>query len=452
MRRTSLLLIATLLLSPFILYIIFQELVMVRGIFILLTDSYGVMLSNADIRVQVEALPLDKQFTTIVYRGRVNGTSIFIDYDLIKDVAESWIKTYPSDEGYETSLFISLWIVRDGDVYSFPLQTVTYNPLKASRGVVLKTLNLDFKSNLCIPREDLKNLRNLGIMQECVVVWDPVPELSWETSSYIEVPILIVNNQYSNSGVINTGIGGYAKYKVTLVLCDNLSAKLYQGIIPDVNPLISGVSRSGYYSYIYSRYVLPNQVYYFYIKARIGHAHYREAIYCGGYPYYTGKEKTEDYVKDIQVSGNDIVGGEKQGFPAYMSKILDGSEEEKCIIPGTVLSDGKLDVDEKIQFNEIFDCYDAYNQDFKMEIPIGIPVGAVLSYYFGIGGAVGSFMNRLTAIIPLGYVGGALKNLGQELNLGYDVYEDIYILTSKYRYATPQGIFKVPVGIYFKCS
>jgi hypothetical protein len=448
MRKVALLLIATLL-SSFTLYIIFQELVVVRGVFILLTDSYGFTLSDADIRIQVEALPLDKQFPTTIYKGRVNGTSIFIDYDLIRDVVEGWIKTYPNDENYETSLFISLWIIRDGEVYSFPLQTVTYNPLKASREVVVKTLKLDFKSNLCIPREDLKNI---GILQECVIVWDPVPELSWETSNYIEVPILIVNNQYSYSGIINTAIGGYAKYKVTLVFCDNLKAKLYQGVIPDVNPLISGVSRSGYYSFSNLQLIYPNQVYHFYIKARIGHAHYMEAIYCGGYPYYTGKEKTEDYVKDIQVSGSDIVGGVKQGFPAYMSKILDGSLEEKCIIPGTVLSDGDLDVDEYIQFSEVFDWYDTYNQDFEIEIPIGIPVGAVLSYYFGIGGAVGSFLNRLAVIIPLGYIAGVLENLGQEFNLGYDVYEDIYILISKYRYAAPQGIFKVPMGIYFKCS
>jgi hypothetical protein len=451
LRRIAILLIAIIALAT-TLYVLGVNSNSRRGILIFLTDNYGV-LSNADIRVQIEALPLDKQFTTIVYRGRVNGTSIFIDYDLIKDVAESWIKTYPSDEGYETSLFISLWIVRDGDVYSFPLQTVTYNPLKASRGVVLKTLNLDFKSNLCIPREDLKNI---GIMQECVIVWDPVPELSWETSSYIEVPILIVNNQYSISGVINTGItiitGQISEYKVTLVLCDNLKAKLYQGEIPNVNPLISGVSRSGYYSFFNIQLIYPNQVYHYYIKARIGHAHYREAIYCGGYPYYTGKEKTEDYVKDIQVSGSDIVGGVKQGFPAYMSKILDGSEEENCIIPGTVLSDGDLDVDELIKLSNIFDWYDTYDQDFE----IGIPVGAVLSGLFGIGGAVGSFMNRLAVTFSSGhsasiFVEGGLKNLGQESGSGSDVSEIIYIWISKYRYAAPQGVFKVPVGVYFRC-
>jgi len=199
--------------------------------------------------------------------------------------------------------------------------------------------------------------------------------------------------------------------------------------------------------------IYPNQVYHFYIKARIGHAHYMEAIYCGGYPYYTGKEKTEDYVKDIQVSGSKIVGGIRQGFPAYMSKILDGSQEEKCIIPGTVLSDGDLDVDEYIQFSEVFDWYDTYNQDFE----IGIPVGAILSYYFGIGGTVGSFLNRLAVTLSSGhsasiFVEGVLKNLGQEAGSGYDVYEDIYIQISKYRYAAPQGTFKVPVGVYFRCS
>ena len=134
MRWIALLLIAIIALAT-TLYVLGAGSSSGRGILIFLTDDYGV-LSNADIRIQIEALPLDKQFPTTIYKGRVNGTSIFIDYDLIRDVVEGWIKTYPNDEGYETSLFISLWIIRDGEVYSFPLQTLTYNPLKASRGVV----------------------------------------------------------------------------------------------------------------------------------------------------------------------------------------------------------------------------------------------------------------------------------------------------------------------------
>jgi hypothetical protein len=89
----------------------------------------------------------------------------------------------------------------------------------------------------------------------------------------------------------------------------------------------------------------------------------------------------------------------KQGFPAYISKILDGGEEEDYIIPGTVLSDGKLDVDELIKLSNIFDWYDTYDQDFE----IGIPVGAVLSGLFGIGGTVGSFMNRLAVTFSSGH-------------------------------------------------
>ncbi|MEM1545746.1 MAG: hypothetical protein QXY40_07150 [Candidatus Methanomethylicia archaeon] len=425
-----------------------------RGVFILFTDEYGGLLSNANIIAQIEGFPLDKPFTTIIYRGRVNGSSIFIDYELMRDVVGSWIKTYPSDEESKTALLISLWIVRDGKVYSFPLITVSYNPLEVSRGLVGKTIILDFKSNLCITREDLED--KIGVMQECVIVWDPVPELSWETSSYIETPILVINNQNSYSGVINTGISIVAnqisEYKITLVLCNNLSAKLYQGQIPNINPTISGTSKSGYYYYGNSRYVYPQQSYYFYVKARIGHAHYKEAIYCGGYPYYTGKEKTEDYVKDIQTSGSQIIGGVKQGLPACINEILDGSQEEQCIISNTVLSDGDLDVNELIYLGQIFDWYDVYDQDFE----IGIPVGAILSYYFGISGAVKAFMNRLTVTFSSGhsaaiFIVGWLENLGQEQGSGYNIYELTYIRISKYRYAAPQGTFKVPTGVYFKC-
>jgi len=51
---------------------------------------------------------------------------------------ESWIKTYLNDEESETPLLISLWIVRDGKVDSFPLITVSCNSIKVSRGLVAK--------------------------------------------------------------------------------------------------------------------------------------------------------------------------------------------------------------------------------------------------------------------------------------------------------------------------
>lgn len=130
-----------------------------------------------------------------------------------------------------------------------------------------------------------------------------------------------------------------------------------------------------------------------------------------------------------------------------------GTFEENPEISGTSLSDGDLDPGGSIFFALLFPYYDQYGADFEIGIPIGAIAAAALSSTPA--AFIAPVISGLAASISVGlsttvYVGGGLQNNGND-PVGYDIWERIYVRVSKYKYSYGSYLFKVSVGIYFRC-
>ncbi|MEM2939372.1 MAG: hypothetical protein QXU95_03765 [Candidatus Bathyarchaeia archaeon] len=449
-----------------------------RGVCVRFVDELDRPLSGVDVYVQVWAVDPNAVPSTVdVYCGRLMGSELFISAgsSAFRRVLEGWNGLYPKDSEYETFLGVFIWVIAGDRVLSYPLVVVSYNPLLASKSIVYRSImmNVYSMSPEGLMPEWVREAEAMETMEPAAspptYMYIRDNQLSWESGTYVEVPILIVHNDYAYSGVIGASIGILTSFKVGCRLSAgygvNIRSKLLNAEIPSpIKFMISNPVRSGYYSFSENLIVPPGVKRYVWISAKVAHIHYREAF---AYPdteeviYYTGNEMMLDYVYDFQVSGNTINGDVKDGSPPCESLIFGGTVEENLVVSGTVLSDGDLDVDESIQFSQILNCYDVYDVDSE----IGLPIGAIIALLSNALGFTGSVATVITAVLSgiapsisnidsaNAFILGNLRNWGREGTTGYDTYEIIYCRVSKYQYQAPNNqYFKVPVGIYFRCA
>lgn len=450
----------------------------VKGIYIRFFDEMSRILSGVNAFVQVWAVDPESIPSTVnVYYGRLVGGELLIGLDNrdFRRVLDSWNRLYPKDHNYETFMGVFIWVIMDSRVLTYPLIIVNYNPLSASKSLIRKDIKINVYS--LIPEGVMPEWTREVSEAETVTpssggyplyMWIRDNQLSWESQDYVQVPILIVHNDKTYSGVLSSYIDIKTEYKIgsriTIGYGLNIREKLLNAISPTIKFTINLPSRKGNYNFGKSLSIPPNMKRYIWIGAKVAHVHYREAY---AYPdtgqviYYTGNEMILEYISDFQLNGNNIVGGWGEGSPPYENIIFNGTLEENLIINGTALSDGDLDVNETVWFWQIFQCYDVYNVDSE----VGLPIGAIIALMsdalgFGTGSVATVIISLLSGIgVSLSYVssvsariGGDLTNWGQEDALGYNVPETVYIRVSKYQYQAPNGqYFKVPIGIYFRC-
>ncbi len=429
-----------------------------KGVEITFVDDRGIILDYVEIYVQVEALvpegPPDRIAPVVeLYRGRVEGGKLFFrsDEDRFKEVIEAWIKEHPRDKGLETAIKMDIWANLDGRAFRFPVIAINYNPIRASEELIRRMVKLSLYEE-----DGHRPLRGHILQPYCFYLWEEDLALSWRSNVFVRVPVLIVHNDYPQlSGVINTGIGivisHESGFKFTVGYGYHIKSNLYAGQTPSVDFYTVGFSRGGYYyAFIHSRYVWPGKTYWFWISAKIAHVHYREIFVCDGFSYYTGLEKIESYVYDVQVSGTTIIGGVEARQPPYASRIFDGSREIRPYISGTELSDGMLSVKESVYFSKIFDWFDIYDQDFEVGLPLGAIAVVTAANLAGLPASAISFISGITASII--FVSGHLENFGQFHNIGANVVEHVYIRISRFKFKDTLGrLFDVPMGVWFRC-
>ncbi len=473
-KLLALLLVAIISVSTaFILYTMFQE--RSKGIKIvfkdmnnrcLVTGAVGSAKTLGRVEVQVEAiLPAGPNATETIFLGFLNDSKLFLDAEnpKFKKVLEAWANLYELEElkeNLQTSLIVSVWIFNETGVYRpVPDIVIGYKPIEALKGLIVKTVTIDPKT---LEKIDQKNGLGLRVKNGWHVIyrWKQDSELSWIPTSYIEVPVLIVKNDASYSATIGFSIDivqtKTTEFKITLSygykIEDKAKNQQYASISLDIYS--TGYSIQEKYTFYKWSYTGPNEAKWIWIKARPAHIHYKEyAVYPTGLEVFTGNEKMVDKILSVYTDGYEIKGGINSGLPSCIDWFFDGTNEENPEIPGTSLSDGRLDLGESIAFAALFPYYDQYGADFEIGIPVGALAAAALSSTPAafmapvISGLAVSLSVGLSASI---YVGGGLQNNGND-PVGYNIWERIYVRVSKYKYSYGSYLFKVPVGLYFRC-
>lgn len=429
-------------------------------VLILLIDEAGSPLSpmsGLEVWAQVWAIdPGTVPPIVEVYRGVVSDGKIFVSArdESFRRVLDGWARVHPGDERYETFLEVFVWVRHGEIVRTYPPIIINYNPLKA----MISTLYRGAMLNVHLEVDE--GIKPVWVWQVTQLsggypIWIPDYNLSWFSGDYIETPILVVHNDYNANGQsdkIHAYIGimeAFAtEFKISIGFDLNLAEKILSGIIPDIKIQILGAAFSTYRRFENSTSILPGGKCYFFINAKAAHVHAREYISSGGQMYPTGRERADDYIYDVQVSGNKFVGGVKSGASPYEDQTFSGSDEEWLIISGTKLDDGYLSPDEAIYFSQIIEYYDVYQQD----VEIGIPVGSMAAKLGNFPTPVKNFLSRIA--VSLSYAKTAGITISGELyNTGLsNVPEKVYCRVSKYRYITSTCYyeFKVPVGVHFR--
>jgi len=444
----------------------------VQGVYLGFFDELGSPLSGVNFLVQVWAVDPESVPSTVdVYRGWVYGNGLFISADnpAFKKVLEAWIRLHPGDYNYETFLGVFAWAIVDGKVLTYPLIIVNYNPLMALRGIIRRDITLNIRSYTDdgVKPKWISEIKSINPANGYGRFWMRDENLSWETGNYIQVPILIVHNNGSISGVLSASINIDIQYRFgcrsTIGYGVEIRKKFFNGTVNIPLELrIDSITIIGPYTFSASALILPNEKRYIWIGAKVAHIHWRE------YEYRpppeepptvpTGNEMLQSYVYAFQANGVYIAGGVGEGAPPYEDIIFVGTNKTQLVIPDTVLSDGDLDVGENIMLQQIINWSDIYNVDLEVPIPVGAIAAAALSVK--IPGIAGPIISTLSGIgVTIGYVDvgnarvtGNLLNEGKRGNNGYNVPEIVYYRISKYLYkAGPGRFFRVPVGIYFIC-
>jgi len=435
----------------------------------LVTGAVGSAKTLEKVEVQVEAiLPTGPNAAETIFLGFLNDSKLFLDAEnpKFKKVLEAWVNLYDLEElkeNLKTSLIVSVWIFNETGVYRpVPDTVIEYKPIEALKGLVVKTVTIDPKT---LEKIDQENSLGLRVKNGWHVIyqWKQDSELSWMPTSYIEVPVLIVENDASYSASIIWSINIEATYetwfKITLSygfkIEDKAKNQEYDTIDLKVYSTCTSIGDSKW-SFYQNNCTEPEEAKWVYIEAIPVHLHYKEykCVYWHGHlisKTATGNEKMEDKIVNVHVSGIETIGGQKNGLPECIDEFYDGTTEKNPYIPDTSLSDGKLDVGESIAFSEIFNYYDIYENDFE----IGIPVGSLVAQFAGLPSFIEPVVKGLCVSLSWGesatrYVNGGLQNHG-DYPAGYDIWERIYVRVSKYQYTYGNYEFKVPAGIYFRC-
>lgn len=419
-----------------------------------------------------------------VFRGKVQKSlTIGLNNKKFKKVVEEWVKLEEKRRGtaeyLEVGLKVDIWIIKSGKVIGRFTKYYKYNPYKILKGEQI-TIDIIIPNQIGSQKEgaqpyELPNPIDYIWIRE----WYLGPE---NASSYLEliyygqygpeikVPVLIINNELQNSGVVGGSISlameKKTEFRVSIGYGFEIEKKVKEG---DISGGLSGkiyqagTSWSNQVSfYENTGYIYPNTAGYIYIVARPISEFWRE-YECDivGNCVLTGNEKIEHYIQDVWIIGNTIQGGYEEGLPPQevMDWILNDTltYEQKIQISGTPTSDGDLDVDETIAFTQIFDWLDTCNADFE----VGIPIGSLLAAAATFTGHpyLAAVLSGISTTLSYGesytiFVMGGLKNFGAEAGGGIDIYEELYLRMSQFQYKHQVWFttcyYNVPVAIYIR--
>lgn len=426
------------------------------------------------VEVQVEAIvPSGPNATEKIFIGFLNGSKLLLNPEKntkFKEILEKWNNLHTHEtlkNNLKTSLIISIWIFKGEEIYRVvPDKIVEYNPKRA-----LEDLTTSW---VMVRPEELEKIETTNGSKSfhsknggyyIRFEWVKDSDLSWEPTEYMKVPILIVKNPESRSGVIGASIvfsyETLTDFRMTFSYGFKIEQKAknqeYDVISLDVYS--TGISISNYYSFAEEEHIHPGESKWFYIWARPAHIHYKErkVYYVGGVPgwyEWTGEEKMEDLIRSVKTEGLEMQGGVETGLPPCKDKFFEGTEKEHPYISGTSLSDGKLSPRESLDLRFICNYYDVYGVGFG----IGIPVGALAAV--ALSATPVAFLAPVVEplSVSVGYthtesirISGVIKNHGEYYGYGYDISEEIWVRVSKYRYKIGSHTYKVPSGLYIEC-
>jgi hypothetical protein len=291
---------------------------------------------------------------------------------------------------------------------------------------------------------------------------------------YMKTPILIVENPYYYSGVVSASISIVftdAKLQLRFVFAPGeIINKLMNAEYPSVNFQLGGPTWGGTSYYYYDALILqPEEAGWLYVWAR-PIQEYLRVYYCSfNACSYVGDE-VRSLVTDMLVSGTTILGGEERGLPhpVIMDSFYKGTNLTALSVPGTLISDGKLDPGESVALQQIIEHYDTCGSGFEVGISMALLARAVCAA-LGIptGGTActvaiafaAAFAASLEYEPPNVYIDGGLKNHGNSEGIGYNVPEYVYMRISRYKYEKPPGwqcfwcspcTYDAPAGLYFR--
>ncbi|AEC51421.1 hypothetical protein PNA2_0504 [Pyrococcus sp. NA2] len=276
--------------------------------------------------------------------------------------------------------------------------------------------------------------------------WKVDWSLSWVPQDYIEVPVLIVDNKYSSSGVINAWIDITEEHYTEFGLTVAYGYKISEKESPSLDIYEKDSSIQGKFYFSRSLLLKPEEKGYIYIYAKPYHLHEKEYYCTAGLENCvpTGKERILEGVNDIKTVGNkEIVGGSSEGLPS--------SDIMKLIYKGTAMRySDSLGVDEsKSLALLISDASGSCLIDFG----IGIPIGALAVALSG--GTIPAWVAGLS--IGIHYdsssslnIYGGIQNYGEWGGIGEDISEYIYVGVSDYTYHVGACDTQVPIGIYIE--
>ncbi|WP_456396594.1 hypothetical protein [Thermococcus sp.] len=431
---------------------------------IALVDEKGRPLTeiskDVEVQVQIDALVPTREVYRTVFYGDLkkpsrlkfwdsgNTVRIPLSDEKLQSVLKEWRRAYP--EGIGSSLMISVWVLdyENGKLYR-GFAVVNYNTSKIAKGLK-KTVKINIHR---LPSSSLKastkngDVTPLGSNRQ-FYYWKTDWDLSWSSSNYVEVPVLIVDNKYSDSGVVNAWVDISKSYYTRFGLTVAYGYKISEKDTPSLD-----IYGNDFYTienkFYFSRSLLlaPDEKGYIYIYAKPYHLHQKE-YYCTAslnncVP--TGEERVQEGINNVSVSGNEILGGSRSGLPdsIIMNQIYSGTDMSYAATLGVG--------DSKSLALLISDASGSCSADFGIGIPIGA-LAVVLS-----GGAVPPWAAGLSAGIyytsssSLNIYGG-IQNYGEWNGVGQDVSEYIYVGTSTYTYHVGTCDTHVPVGIYIESN
>jgi len=429
---------------------------------LVLVDEKGTPLTkiskNVEVQVQIQALVPTREVYRTIFHGTLKkqglkfwdeGNTIRISlYDgKLQSVLKEWARDYP--EGIESSLMISVWVLdyEHGKLYR-GFAVVHYNPVDIARGFK-KTVKIDIHR---LPSSPLKyNTRDgevspLGSNRQ-FYYWKTDWSLSWVPSNYVQVPVLIVENENSDSGVINAWVDisqqYYTKFGLTLAYGYEISKKETPSLDIYGNDFYTISNR-----FYFSRSILlaPEKTGYIYIYAKPYHLHEKE-YYCTAslnncVP--TGEERVQEGINSIMTSGDTIVGGSSSGLPNFLQYLFTGS------IP--TYNSVNLEVGQSISLGQLISRTDG---SCGASFGIGIPIGALAVYFSG--GVVPLWASGLTAGLYYNHytsleIYGGIQNYGRWEDTGDNIFETLSIRVSRYTYHVGTCDTKVPIGIYIESN
>ena len=430
---------------------------------IALVDEKGRPLTeiseNVEVQVQIDALVPTGEVYRTIFLGSLekptwlkfwdsgNTVKIPLSDEKFQSVLDEWKRAYP--KGIGSSLMISVWVLDHENRKLYRgFTVVNYNTAEVSKDIK-KTVKINIHKLPSSPvtvSTKSGDVTPLGSNRQ-FYYWKTDWSLSWRPSDYIKVPVLIVDNKYSSSGIVNAWIDiikeYYTRFGFTVAYGYKISEKNTPSLDIYGNDFYTMAGR-----YYFSRSILlaPNEKGYIYIYAKPYHLHQKE-YYCTASIHNcvpTGEERIQEGINDIETTGeNDIVGGSRNGLPdsEIMNWIYSGTDMNYA----TILGVG----DSKSLAHLISDASGACSADFGVGIPIGalavaLSGGAVPPWAAGLSAGI-----HYTSSSSLNIYGG-IQNYGEWNGVGQDISEYIHLGVSTYTYHVGTCDTKVPIGIYIE--